>query len=47
MSVEISDLTAAGMSHCCSASVYDPSGEEVEGICADCKEHCSIIKENL
>lgn len=42
MSVELTDLYAAGVSHCCSASVLDPSGQEVEGICCDCGDHCSI-----
>lgn len=45
MSVETTDFIADGMSECCSASVYDPSGEDIEGICSDCKEHCSVIKE--
>lgn len=33
------------MSSCCSASVYDPSDEGVEGRCNDCKEMCGIIHE--
>lgn len=31
------------VSNCCSASVYDPSGESIEGVCADCREHCAIV----
>lgn len=45
MSVEVTDLYAEGMSSCCSATVYDPSGENIEGVCKDCGEHCSIVQE--
>jgi len=31
------------MSFCCSAAVIDPSGENIEGICSDCGEHCGIV----
>lgn len=47
MSTELSDIYASGISNCCGAAVIDPSGEEKEGVCADCGEHCAIesIKE--
>jgi hypothetical protein len=45
MSYEIGDELVDGMSDCCSASVIDPSGEAIEGVCSACKEHCGIIKE--
>jgi len=45
MSVEIGDDIADGMSSCCSAAVSDPSGENIEGRCMDCKEMCSIETE--
>lgn len=45
MSTEISDLYASGSSSCCDAAVLDPSGEEIDGVCCDCGEHCSIVKE--
>ena len=34
------------MSSCCSAAVSDPSGEGVEGRCADCGEMCQIVSED-
>ena len=46
MSYELGDDIADGMSSCCSASVSDPSGENVEGRCNDCQEMCEIITEN-
>lgn len=45
MSIELSDIYSDGMSNCCSASVINPSGEGNEGVCNDCKEHCSIVRE--
>lgn len=45
MSTELSDLYASGVSNCCYAAVLDPSGEEMEGICRDCGEHCGIEDE--
>jgi len=30
------------MSNCCSANVINPSCTGNEGVCGDCKEHCSI-----
>jgi hypothetical protein len=42
MSYELSDAIG-GMSTCCSAAVYDPSGEGIEGVCMDCKEHCGFV----
>lgn len=45
MSYQVGDEIAQGVSSCCSASVIDPSGENVEGICSDCKEHCGIETE--
>ena len=47
MSTELSDIYASGVSNCCSASVIDPSGEEKEGVCADCGEHCGIESEDI
>ena len=44
MSTELSDLYAEGMSNCCSAAVIDPSGENIEGVCKDCSEHCGVVK---
>lgn len=44
MSTELSDIYASGVSNCCSAAVIDPSGEEKEGVCTDCGEHCEIIQ---
>ena len=35
---------AEEFSSCCSSSVINPSGEGNEGVCADCKEHCSIVR---
>ena len=32
------------VSNCCSARVIDPSGENVEGVCSDCKEHCAVVE---
>jgi hypothetical protein len=46
MSYELTDDIAEGMSSCCSAAVDDPSGENIEGVCMDCKEHCTIIPED-
>ena len=31
------------MSNCCNAKVIDPSGEGIEGVCADCGEHCGVV----
>jgi hypothetical protein len=45
MSYELSDCIADGASNCCGAAVYDPSGEGIEGVCMDCKEHCDIESE--
>lgn len=45
MSFELTDLYATGSSSCCDASVIDPSGEELEGVCGDCGEHCGIVTE--
>ena len=45
MSYSIGDEIVEGMSSCCSAAVIDPSGEGIEGVCADCKEHCGIERE--
>lgn len=32
------------VSNCCSAQVYDPSGEGVEGRCKDCGEMCLMME---
>jgi hypothetical protein len=45
MSTELSDIYASGVSSCCYSAVIDPSGEEIEGTCADCGEHCGIESE--
>ena len=45
MSWDISDIYDDGMSNCCSAAVINPSGEGIEGVCADCQEHCTIVIE--
>lgn len=42
MSVEITDLYADGVSNCCGAAVLDPSGNDEEGICHQCGEHCGV-----
>jgi len=34
----LADITADGVSSCCSAKVY-------LDICADCKEHCEVVNE--
>lgn len=39
----ISDVTGEGVSNCCGAKVYSPSGDWA--ICFDCKEHCDIVEE--
>lgn len=42
-SVELlSDVMSDGISNCCGARVYDPSGEG-EGICKACGESCEVI----
>lgn len=35
------------VSNCCGASVYDPSGEEIEGRCNLCQEMCGIEYEEV
>lgn len=40
MTTEIKDLYEDGESSCCGARVITPD------ICADCKEHCSVVKED-
>lgn len=47
MSTELLDMYASGMSNCCFASVIDLSGEEKEGLCTDCGEHCEIVPMNI
>ena len=47
MSVEIADIFADGSSTCCGGRVIDPSGENVEGVCCFCGEHCGIVKETV
>lgn len=42
----ILDVTASGASSCCGAKCYNPSGDPDDAICAECKEHCSVIKDN-
>lgn len=39
----IEDAIGEGMSNCCSARVWSPSGDWA--ICTDCKEHCDVVKE--
>ena len=34
------------MSDCCNAKVIDPSGEGIEGVCADCGEHCGVVSDS-
>ena len=34
------------MSNCCNAKVIDPSGEGIEGVCADCGEHCEVVSDS-
>ncbi len=46
MSVELNDDRAEGVSNCCFAAVSDPSGENIEGRCMDCKEMCAIVSED-
>jgi hypothetical protein len=36
----IQDLTAKGLSSCCSSKV------SITGVCFECKEHCDAIDEN-
>ena len=37
MSVELPDLYAEGVSHCCSAKIFVPD------ICSRCGEHCEPV----
>ena len=39
----INDAVGEGMSSCCGANVWSPSGEWA--ICTDCKEYCDVIKD--
>lgn len=39
MSTTINDITADGVSDCCSAKVTE------WGVCFECKEHCGIVDE--
>lgn len=39
MSFEREDMFEPGSSNCCGARVY------LNGICADCKEHCEVVED--
>lgn len=37
------DAKGEGVSNCCGAAVYNPSGNPDDAICRDCKEPCSEV----
>jgi hypothetical protein len=41
----LSDAMGEGVSNCCGARCYNPSGDPDSAICMDCKEHCSEEQE--
>ena len=44
MSYELGDEYGDGSSDCCDAAIIDESGEGIEGVCADCYEHCGYAE---